>query len=249
MSGPADPAGPPAAPAVTLSGVSKAYGTGPAAVTVLDGADLTLAAGEAAVLTGPSGSGKSTLLYLVGLLEPPTAGTIRLFGEEPWGYAEKEQARFRAERVGFVFQDHHLLPQLTVTENVLLPRLAVGGVGGGDEARAAGLLEKVGLEHRATHRPGELSGGERQRAALCRALINEPGLLLADEPTGNLDPATAETVGTLLLDLAEDAGTTLLCVTHSTELAARFPRRLRLEGARVVEDEAAAGGAAPGGVS
>ena len=224
--------------AVRLEGVSKTYAAGAETVAVLDGVSLSADAGDAVVLTGPSGVGKSTLLYIVGLLEPPTAGTVELFGEMPWSLGETAQAKFRADRIGFVFQDHHLLPQLTVTENVLVPALAQGRVTRTHKARAAELLDRVGLSHRATHRPGRLSGGERQRAALCRALVNEPGLLLADEPTGNLDPATAETVGTLLLDLAKDAGTTLLCVTHSLALADRFPRRLTFAGGRVTESAA-----------
>ena len=218
---------------IRLSDVSKTYASGPEPVAVLDGVSLAAKKGDALVLTGPSGVGKSTLLYIVGLLEPPTGGRVELFGETPWEYDEAKQAAFRAGHVGFVFQDHHLLPQLTVTENVLVPVLAGGRVTNADETRAAGLLDRVGLSHRADHRPGRLSGGERQRAALCRALVNEPGLLLADEPTGNLDPATAETVGTLLLDLARDAGTVLLCVTHSLALAERFPRHLRFDGGRV----------------
>ena len=222
-------------PALQLKNVSKTYRTGPEAVSVLDGANLSAEPGDAVVLTGPSGVGKSTLLYIAGLLEPPTGGTVELFGEQPWAYGEARQAQFRAEKIGFVFQDHHLLPQLTVTENVLVPALAGGRVTKAHEDRAAALLDRVGLTPRADHRPGRLSGGERQRAALCRALVNEPGLLLADEPTGNLDPATAETVGTLLLELARDAGTVLLCVTHSLELAARFPRRLTLAGGKVTE--------------
>ncbi|MFH5805257.1 ABC transporter ATP-binding protein, partial [Alienimonas sp. DA493] len=222
-------------PAVQLTDVSKTYAAGAETVEVLSGVNLTAEPGDALVLTGPSGVGKSTLLYIVGLLEPPSGGRVELFGETPWEYDEQRQAKFRAEKIGFVFQDHHLLPQLTVTENLLVPVLAGRTVSKADEARAAALLDRVGLSHRATHRPGRLSGGERQRAALCRALINEPGLLLADEPTGNLDPATAETVGTLLLDLAKDAGTTLLCVTHSLDLAARFPRRLTFEGGNVSE--------------
>ncbi len=221
-------------PDLEVSQLSKSYESAGGRLDVLAGADLSLSRGEAAVVTGPSGVGKSTLLYVVGLLEPPTAGTVRLFGEEPLSLSPAKQARFRNDRIGFVFQDHHLLPQCTVLENVLLPVLAHRRATADDETRAKALLDRVGLSGRLTHRPAQLSGGERQRAALCRALVNGPGLVMADEPTGNLDAATAAAVGDLLLGLARDSGTMLLCVTHSADLAARFPRRYELQAGKLV---------------
>lgn len=216
-----------------VSRISKSYETAAGPLQVLSEADLALSRGDAAVITGPSGVGKSTLLYVVGLLEPPSAGAVRLLGEEPLKYGTARQAAFRNAHVGFVFQDHHLLPQCTVIENVLLPVLAYRKTTGEDETRAKELLACVGLLERATHRPAQLSGGERQRAALCRALINGPELVLADEPTGNLDAATASAVGDLLLELARERGVMLLCVTHSRELAGRFPKRYELRGGRL----------------
>lgn len=216
------------APTLSVAGLTKTFEGASGALTVLNGVDLSMTAGEAVVITGPSGAGKSTLLYIVGLLEPPTSGTVRLGNDDLSRLSGIEQARYRNSQVGFVFQDHHLLPQCTVLENVLIPTLAGGRCETDAPQRAIGLLERVGLKERMTHRPAALSGGERQRAAVCRALINRPALLLADEPTGNLDRRTALTVGSLLLDIAKEQHTMLLCVTHSQELADRFPRRYEL---------------------
>ena len=178
---------------------------------------------------GPSGSGKSTLLYVLGTLEPPTTGTVTLDGRDPFRLPEPALAAFRNREIGFVFQDHCLLPQLSVLENVLLPTLVAPGPEG-SEARARALLARVGLGERLEHRPAELSGGEKQRVALARALVLGPKLLLCDEPTGNLDAAAAETVATMLLEMHRDFGGILVLVTHSAELAARFPDRRRLVG-------------------
>src|SRR5215510_8572990 len=176
---------------------------------------------------GPSGSGKSTLLHIIGALDPPTSGRVTLDGDDPYKLSEKELAAFRNERVGFVFQDHSLLPQCSVLENVLTPTL-VGRTNSDSVERARALLDQVGLSERLDHRPAELSGGEKQRAALARALINEPVLLLCDEPTGNLDHESAEVVASLLLELHAKKKTILVVVTHSSELAAKFPTRYEM---------------------
>ncbi|MBW3541711.1 MAG: ABC transporter ATP-binding protein, partial [Planctomycetes bacterium] len=206
--------------------LSKAFPTAAGTLEVLRGVELEMQRGEALVVTGPSGSGKSTLLYIVGTLEEPTSGEVRIMGEDPFRRSQSAMARYRNEHIGFVFQEHHLLPQCTVLENVLLPALAGRGADKAAEARARELLSRVGLGERLDHRPAQLSGGERQRAAVCRALINQPAVLLADEPTGSLDRSTAESVGDLLLEIAREEHALLICVTHSGELAARFPRRL-----------------------
>jgi len=222
-----------------VSDLSKKFagGGGSSAVHVLNGASLSASAGESIAIMGPSGSGKSTLLHCVGTLEPPTSGSVRIDGNDPFGLPEAQIARFRNETIGFVFQDHHLLPQYTVLENTLLPTVAFAGSSAseGGEERARALLERVGLGHRLLHRPAELSGGERQRVAIARALINQPGLLLCDEPTGNLDGKSAEAVADLLLELHSDARSVLLVVTHSQRLATRFARRIELENGRCVE--------------
>lgn len=212
-----------------LSHVRKEYVTGRGALPILEDINLTLERGDAMAIMGPSGSGKSTLLYLLGGLEPPTAGTIMLDGENPYTLAEKELASFRNRHIGFVFQDHHLLPQCTVLENVLLPTIVAPLTGIDYEARARSLLARVGLAERIDHRPAELSGGEKQRVALARALVTEPRMLLCDEPTGNLDQESAGVVATLLLDLHQQLRTILVVVTHSDELAARFPLRYRMQ--------------------
>jgi lipoprotein-releasing system ATP-binding protein len=207
--------------------ITKEYPTPQGALTILEGVSLSLQRGEAAAITGPSGSGKSTLLYLLGALEPPTTGTIKLDGQDPFALMEKDLAAFRNQRIGFVFQDHCLLPQCTALENVLTPTL-VANSGDGAEKRAIELLARVGLQERAHHLPGALSGGEKQRVALARALIMRPALLLCDEPTGNLDGKAAETVADLLFDLQNEQDAIMIVVTHSPALSARFPLRFEL---------------------
>ena len=215
-----------------ISEVSKVYSTPRGPLTVLSGISLSLQRGEAAAIMGPSGSGKSTLLYIAGALEPPTAGSVTLDGADPYRLPEPELAAFRNRMIGFIFQDHCLLPQCSVLENVLLPTLVAE-----DRAdypkRARELLEQVALADRLDHRPSELSGGERQRVALARALICRPHLLLCDEPTGNLDEASAEVVASLLLELHALRETMLIVVTHSSALAGRFPRRYELRHANL----------------
>src|SRR5437588_9260575 len=210
-----------------VEGLGKDYPTPQGSLRVLSGISLSLAPGEAAAIMGPSGSGKSTLLYVLGGLEPPSSGLVTLNGKNPFALPAKELASFRNQQVGFVFQDHCLLPQCSVLENVLVPTL-VAESRNGSSNRARTLLEQVGLKERIDHRPGELSGGEQQRVALARALIREPLLLLCDEPTGNLDRASADTVASLLLDLHRSRQTILVLVTHNPELAAKFPLRLEL---------------------
>jgi len=212
---------------LTVAHLSKEYPTPRGPLAVLSDVSLSLAPGDAAAIMGPSGSGKSSLLYVVGALEPPTSGTITLDGRDPFQLPAAALAAFRNEAVGFVFQDHCLLPQCTVLENVLVPTL-VASSGNGDGERARRLIEQVGLGARIDHRPGELSGGERQRVAVARALVRQPRLLLCDEPTGNLDRASAEQVASLLLDLHREQQGILIVVTHSAQLAERFPIRFEL---------------------
>lgn len=212
----------------------KNYESAGVAVSILRELELEIQPGEAVCITGPSGSGKSTLLYLISSLDRPDAGEVRLLGTDILAISEKEQTRFRNRHIGFVFQDHDLLPQLNVVENVLLPAIAGEGVTAETEQLAEKLLTRVGLQDRLKSLPAQLSGGERQRVAVCRALINKPELILADEPTGNLDPATAKVIGDLLLELSREQNTMLLCVTHSIELADRFPRHLVLEDGKLI---------------
>lgn len=212
--------------------VSKSYATPRGDLPILNGVSLTLQRGDAVAITGPSGSGKSTLLYIMGALEPPSSGSITLDGEDPFSLGERAQAGFRNRHIGFVFQDHSLLPQCSVLENVLAPTLAAPADEASapdDERRARQMLEQVGLKDRLDHRPGELSGGEKQRAAVARALIRDPVLLLCDEPTGNLDSASADAVAGLLLDLHARRPTILIVVTHSVALAARFSLRYTMD--------------------
>jgi lipoprotein-releasing system ATP-binding protein len=216
-----------------VSGVSKHYAGPSGPVAVLSGVDLRLAAGESLSIVGPSGSGKSTLLHVVGALDPPSAGTVRLDGIDPYSLGDRGLAAFRNRQVGFVFQDHHLLPQCTVLENVLVPTLVATGDGASYRRRALDLLEQVGLDRRLPHRPGELSGGEKQRVAIARALVCQPRLVLCDEPTGNLDHDTSGAVADLLLELHRRQQTILIVVTHNLDLARRFAATSRLADGRL----------------
>ncbi len=208
--------------------LSKDYPTPRGPLPILADISLSLKRGDAVSIMGPSGSGKSTLLYIVGALEPPTSGTVTLDGQNPFELDEQRLAQFRNQQIGFVFQDHCLLPQCSVLENVLAPTLVAEGT---DDftARARLLLKQVGLSERLDHRPAELSGGEKQRTAIARAMIRQPLLLLCDEPTGNLDHDSADTVASLLLELHAQQQTMLIVVTHSAELAARFPLRFEMK--------------------
>ena len=211
-----------------VSQLSKEY-PGPAGpLAILADVSFSLEPGDAAAIMGPSGSGKSSLLYVLGALEPPSSGTITLDGQNPFQLSPDGLASFRNRSVGFVFQDHCLLPQCTVLENVLVPTL-VAEDDGGDAKRARDLVEQVGLSGRIDHRPGELSGGERQRVAIARALVRAPRMVLCDEPTGNLDRASADQISALLLDLHHRQHGVLIVVTHSAQLAARFPIRFELQ--------------------
>jgi lipoprotein-releasing system ATP-binding protein len=211
-----------------VANLSKEYPTPQGRLSILDDVSLSLERGAAAAIMGPSGSGKSTLLYILGALEPPSNGSVRLDGHDPFQLKEKELAAFRNQKIGFIFQDHCLLPQCSVIENVLTPSLVAQTNGDDTEQRARTLLEQVGLAARIEHRPAELSGGEKQRVALARALVMQPLLLLCDEPTGNLDAKSADVVASLLLELHRQQETILVVVTHSAELAARFPLRYEL---------------------
>jgi ABC-type lipoprotein export system ATPase subunit len=236
-------------PILKLESVSKRYDSPNRAgsLIVLDGISLDVGRGESLAIVGPSGSGKSTLLQIIGTLDRPTSGSVRLDGADLSGLDEAKLAEARNRRIGFVFQAHYLLPQCTVLENVLVPTLARAAKadksskttpGEGAQDRAQRLLKRVGLNERQGHRPGELSGGERQRAAVVRALINQPQLLLADEPTGSLDHASAQELGQLLVDLNREEGVTLIVVTHSPELARRMAKVLELRDGKLVMREA-----------
>jgi lipoprotein-releasing system ATP-binding protein len=213
-----------------VSQLRKDYPTRSGPLAVLRGIDLELERGEALAVMGPSGSGKSTLLHVLGTLDRPTSGTVTLDGKDPFTLPEPQLADFRNRNIGFVFQDHHLLPQCSVLENVLIPTLVDrdAATRGLAESWAGELLDRVGLKDRLEHRPAELSGGERQRVAIARALIRKPVLVLADEPTGNLDRRTAHSVGQLLLELHRQERTILIVVTHSAELARTFPRQVEM---------------------
>ena len=218
-----------------VQNITKEFPTPAEPLVVLRDASFELSAGENIAILGPSGSGKSTLLHILGGLDRPTAGKITMNSVDPWQLPEAELANFRNQRIGFIFQDHHLLPQLNVLENTLIPALALGSPSDAVVARARQLLERVGLGSRLTHRPAELSGGERQRAGVARALVLKPSLLLADEPTGNLDRASALNVSQLLLDLQREERAMLVVVTHSREMAEKMSRRAEINDGRLVE--------------
>lgn len=216
--------------ALRLTGITKTYNPGsPAAVEVLRGIDLRLEQGEVVALVAPSGAGKSTLLHIAGLLDTPDAGTVEITGEDATGQSDRKRTAMRRDQVGFVYQFHHLLPEFTALENIMLPQLAAGVSRHNAEDRGRDLLTTVGIAARADHRPAALSGGEQQRVAFCRALANNPAVLLADEPTGNLDPETSDTVFAALMDLVRKTGLSALIATHNLDLAARMDRQVRLE--------------------
>ncbi|MEM8580852.1 MAG: ABC transporter ATP-binding protein [Pseudomonadota bacterium] len=217
-------------PVLEASGLTKAYNRAtPAEVSVLRGVDLAVATGEVVALVAPSGAGKSTLLHIAGLLDTADNGTLRLGGRDVAGLSDRARTAVRREDVGFIYQFHHLLPEFTAIENISLPQLANGASKAEAGARAQALLESVGLSKRADHRPAALSGGEQQRVAFCRALANAPQLLLADEPTGNLDPATSDTVFDAMMKHVRGTGLSALIATHNLELASRMDRAVRLE--------------------
>jgi lipoprotein-releasing system ATP-binding protein len=221
---------------VHLKGVSKTYDSGISEpLTVLEGVDLELARGEVVALVAPSGAGKSTLLHIAGLLDEPSDGEVWICGEQARGLPEKRRTEIRRDRIGFVYQFHHLLPEFSALENVAMPQRAAGVALSVASERAAELLDMVGLAARADHRPAELSGGEQQRVAICRALANVPALILADEPTGNLDPETAETVFDVLISIARQTGLTGLVATHNLELAQRMDRIVRLDAGQLTD--------------
>ncbi|OIQ70997.1 lipoprotein-releasing system ATP-binding protein LolD [mine drainage metagenome] len=218
-----------------LEAIEKTYNKGkPGEVQVLRGASVTLAAGEVVALVAPSGAGKSTLLHIAGLLDTPDAGLVAIGGADMTRLGDRARTEARRADVGFIYQFHHLLPEFTALENIVLPQLANGVARKVAEARAMALLDKVGVAGRADHRPSALSGGEQQRVAFCRALANGPRLLLADEPTGNLDPATSDQVFAALMELVRETGLSALIATHNMALAARMDRTLRLEAGRIV---------------
>jgi len=229
-----------AAPLLAVNGLCKSYpDAGEGETTVLSGIDLTLDAGTSAAVVGPSGCGKTTLLNILGTLDTPTAGSVQIAGRDTTALTEHERAQVRARKIGFVFQEHHLLPQCTALENTLLPTLAKGAPREGASQRAAELLKRVGLNDRMNYRPDQLSGGQRQRVSIVRALINKPSLLLVDEPTGALDGKTADQIMDLLIELNTAEQTAMLMVTHAPALAARLGRTLTLDQGRLVDKGAA----------
>lgn len=221
--------------ALSLSGITKGYNHGkPNEISVLRGVDLAVQPGEVVALVAPSGAGKSTLLHIAGLLDTPDQGRVHIGGEDVTGLSDRRRTAIRRNDVGFIYQFHHLLPEFTALENIVLPQLANGVSARDAEARARDLLARVGVGERADHRPAALSGGEQQRVAFCRALANAPKLLLADEPTGNLDPDTSDRVFAALMELVRETGLAALIATHNLDLAARMDRMVRLDAGLVV---------------
>lgn len=220
---------------LVVSELCRAFSLGGERLEVLRGLSLTMAPGDSLAVVGPSGCGKSTLLHILGTLDKPDSGRVEVDGTDPFSLDETRLAAFRNAHIGFIFQDHHLLPQLTVLENVLIPALAQGSASAEDRTRALELLRRVELADRTKHLPGELSGGQRERVAIARALFRDPSLLLADEPTGNLDRRSAELMTQLLLELQQQSGAMLIAVTHSDALAKAMGRRAELIDGRLVE--------------
>ncbi|TDT75007.1 lipoprotein-releasing system ATP-binding protein [Litoreibacter halocynthiae] len=222
--------------ALLIDGVEKVYNKGkPNEIAVLRGVQLEVAPGEVVAMVAPSGAGKSTLLHIAGLLDTPDSGRVVIAGDDLSGKSDRARTAARRSKIGFIYQFHHLLPEFTALENIVLPQLAAGVSKRDAEAHGMDLLGKVGVAERASHRPGELSGGEQQRVAFCRALANKPGLLLADEPTGNLDPKTSDQVFDALMALARSTGLSALIATHNLELAGRMDRMVRLENGVLVD--------------
>ena len=221
---------------LSLKDISKVYNPGkPNEIIVLSEANITIKAGEVVGLIAPSGAGKSTLLHIAGLLDTPDRGMVAISGQDQTGKSDRKRTRTRRQDVGFIYQFHHLLQEFTAVENIVLPQLANGVPKADAHERARMLLGKIGLTDRISHRPSELSGGEQQRVAFCRALANAPKLLLADEPTGKLDPGTSDTVFDALMELVRDTGMSALVATHNLELAKRMDRIVRLEGGNLVD--------------
>ena len=218
-----------------IEGLEKSFELGGERLEVLRGLSLTMAGGDSLAIVGPSGCGKSTLLHIIGTLDQPDSGSVLIDGTDPFALDEAALAQFRNSHIGFIFQDHHLLPQLSVLENVLVPALATGSAGVEDRDRAIELLRRVELEDRMAHLPSELSGGQRERVAIARSLFKQPSLLLADEPTGNLDRRTAELMTQLLIELQQQSGAMLIAVTHSESLAGALGRRATLVDGKLVE--------------
>jgi lipoprotein-releasing system ATP-binding protein len=223
----------PSSPILVATELRKVYQTPSEEIVVLNGVSFALQAGENMAIVGPSGAGKSTLLQILGALDSPTSGSVSVGGVDPFSMNENQQARFRNEKIGFIFQDHHLLPQWNVLENTLLPALANGNPSVEVRDRAVRLLERVGLQHRMTHLPSQLSGGERERVAVARSLLLKPMVVLADEPTGNLDRISAENVSQLLLEVPQEENTVLIVVTHSSTLAAKMQRCFELNAGKM----------------